>query len=358
MFKNFTPHFIRISGSFPDRGKTITFSAAQLQQVKAIGGISGYSLVIEDKAMVQNGDLPVMVYMKGVDTNYQHNTGLPQSIIRGKFDLGNADQPLIVLGSGIENALRAESDRNILPMSVYLFKKGLTSNADPVASISNASVAASGTFAIQQEFDNKYVITNLAFMKRMLGLGADEYGSIEIQLQNPETTETVKKQLAAVFPAPYRVETRYEQNRSLYGVMRMEKWVIYGVLTLILIVAVFNMVGALTMLVLEKQKDIQVLKAMGATNGYIQKIFLGEGALLAASSGGFTGMVLAIIICALQVKYKLVPLQGDSFLIDYYPVKMVATDFILVLVTIMIVALLASWFPSRKAALQKIELKS
>ncbi len=341
----------------PASGKTISFSAAQLQQMKNIPGISGYALGIEDKAMVQNGELPVMVYMKGVDSNYQHITGLPQAIVRGSFDLGTADSPAIVLGSGIENALGLLTDRTINPLSVYLFKKGLVSNADPVASISNAAVAPSGTFAIQAEFDNKYVITNLGFMRRMLDLGPDEYGSLEIQLQNPETTAAVQKQLIQLFGSGYLVQTRYEQNKSLYGVMRMEKWVIYGVLTLILIVAAFNMVGALTMLVLEKQKDIQVLKAMGATNGYIQKIFLGEGALL-AFLGGFTGIVLAIIICLLQVRYKLVPIQGESFLIDYYPVKLVPTDFALVMATIIIVALLASWFPSRKAAMQKIELKS
>ncbi len=139
--------------------------------------------------------------------------------------------------------------------------------------------------------------------------------------------------------------------------MRTEKWVIYGVLTLILIVAAFNIVGALTMLVLEKQKDINVLKALGASNNYIQRIFLSEGFLLAII-GGVLGLLLAIIICWLQVKYKLVPLQGGSFLIDYYPVKLVPTDFLLVIITIMLVAFIASWFPSRKAAQQAIELKS
>jgi lipoprotein-releasing system permease protein len=139
--------------------------------------------------------------------------------------------------------------------------------------------------------------------------------------------------------------------------MRMEKWVIYAVLTLILVVAAFNMVGALTMLVLEKQKDIQVLKALGASNGFIQKVFLSEGILLALL-GGAGGIGSALIICWLQVNLKLVPLQGDSFLIDYYPVKLVATDFLLVMSTILIVALLASWFPSRKAAAHPVDLRS
>jgi lipoprotein-releasing system permease protein len=126
---------------------------------------------------------------------------------------------------------------------------------------------------------------------------------------------------------------------------------------MILIVAAFNIVGALTMLVLEKQKDIDVLKALGANNNYIQRIFLSEGFLLAVI-GGITGILLAVFVGWLQVKYKLVPLQGGSFLIDYYPVKLVATDFLLVFFTILLVAFIASWFPSRKAALQQIDLKS
>ena len=124
-----------------------------------------------------------------------------------------------------------------------------------------------------------------------------------------------------------------------------------------LVVAAFTMIGALTMLVLEKQKDIQVLKAMGATNRVIQNIFLSEGFLL-AGLGAAGGISLAAIICWAQIKYKLVAIQGGTFLIDYYPVKMVASDFILVIFTVMTIAILASWFPSRTAAAQRIELKS
>ena len=139
--------------------------------------------------------------------------------------------------------------------------------------------------------------------------------------------------------------------------MTLEKWAIYGILTLMLIVAAFTMIGALTMLVLEKQKDIQVLKAMGATNKRIQGIFFQEGLLL-AGIGAFTGFLLAILICWAQVKYKLVPIEGGTFLIDYYPVTLKASDFILVLITVFLVAGIAAWYPSRKAAAQPIELKS
>ena len=139
--------------------------------------------------------------------------------------------------------------------------------------------------------------------------------------------------------------------------MTVERWVIYAILTLILAVAAFNMIGALTMLVLEKQKDIQVLKAIGANNNVIQKIFLSEGLMLAIM-GACVGILLAVLLCWLQLQFHLIPLQGGTFVVSYYPVKMQWQDFVLVMLTVVIVAFTAAWFPARKAALQPIELKS
>jgi len=342
----------------PQTGKTITLSNDQLKQLSSLGGIRAYSLVVEDKALLQNGEPLSIVSLKGVDSNYVHLTGIEQKVVKGKFDIGTADHPSVVLGVGIENALGVEADRDILPLSAYLFKKtNELSAADPQSSLSTENIFTAGAFLIQQDFDNKYGFTNIDFMKRMLGLQPDEFSAAEIALKDENQTDKVKQELQKLLGEHYKVETRYEQNKSLYSVMRTEKWVIYGVLTMILVVAAFNIVGALTMLVLEKQKDIDVLKALGANNNYIQRIFLSEGFLLAVI-GGITGILLAVFVGWLQVKYKLVPLQGGSFLIDYYPVKLVATDFLLVFATILIVAFIASWFPSRKAALQQIDLKS
>ena len=341
----------------PRNGKFIAISPDQLKQLNGINAISGYTLTVEDKALLQYVALQPAV-LKGVDSNYIHIAGVSRKMVKGKFDLGTTDHPAVVLGAGIENALGIESGRSILPLSAYLFKKGDRPNtADPMESVGTATIVATGTFVIQQDFDNKYAITNIGFMQQMLGLQPDEYSAIEIGLKDATQATAIQSRLQSLFGDRYLVQTRYQQNQSLYSVMRVEKWVIYWVLTLILIVAAFNMVGALTMLVLEKQKDIQVLKALGADNNYVQRIFLSEGMLLALL-GGIAGILLAVFICWLQVRYKLVPLQGDSFLIDYYPVKLVATDFALVLSTIFVVALLASWFPSRKAAGQPIELKS
>jgi lipoprotein-releasing system permease protein len=239
-----------------------------------------------------------------------------------------------------------------------MFQKNSNINsADPIQSLSTANVSPSGSFQIQQDFDTKYMLTNLEFVQRMLNWRPNEYSGAEIALNKTEETDKLQKILQSYFGRDYQVVNRYQQNKSLYSVMIMEKWVIYAILCLILAVAAFNMIGALTMLVLEKQKDIQVLKAMGGSNLLIQKIFLSEGLLL-AMLGAVLGIIVAVILCWLQVQFHLVPLQGDTFVVSYYPIKMKWQDFVLVVVTVTIVSVIAAWFPARRAALQEVELRS
>src|SRR5262249_55064329 len=144
-------------------------------------------------------------------------------------------------------------------------------------------------------FDNKYAITNLDFVKKMLGLGPDQYGGIEVALTDPTAADDIKPEMKKIFGDQYKIQTRYEQNQSLYSVMRAEKWVIYAVLVLLMIVFSFTIVSSLTMLVIEKEKDISVLHALGGNRNFIQKIFLSEGILLAII-GGISGMLLALLV--------------------------------------------------------------
>jgi len=341
----------------PSSGKTLILNAGQLQQLRAVNGVRALSLVVEEQAVIENGDNVAAPYLKGVDSNFTKVSGVAGKVDQGKFETGTADQPLAVLGSGIEYNLGVEADQS-LPLDVYCFRKGGPSyTVDPLASYNHAEVTTAGSFRIQQDFDEHYIITNLEFVQRMLGFQPDEYSGVELAVTDPDRVTEVQQALLRLLGKDFKVQTRYQQNQNLYSVMGTEKWVIYIILTLILVVAAFNMVGALTMLVWDKQKDIHVLKALGASNGLVQKIFLSEGILLAVM-GGVAGILLAALICELQLKFKLIPLQGGSFLIDYYPVKMVPTDFLLVFTTILIVALLASWLPARKAAAQPIELRT
>ena len=342
----------------PASGKNITVSTNQLQQLKEIKGVKNFTLVLEEKALVQNGDYQSVMYLKGVDENYRYVTGVADHVVKGEYDLGTEESPKLILGSGVEGALGIQADRNIFVLKIYLPRKNNTEQIDPLNDISNDSIRSSSAFQIQQDFDNKYGLTNIAFVKKALKIGPDQYSGVEIALADPSTADELQEKVKKIFPTGnYLVQTIYQQNQSLYAVMNMERWIIYAVLCLILDVAAFNMIGALTMLVLEKRKDINVLHALGSTRQFIQKIFLSEGLLLALL-GTVAGMLLALIIAVLQINFHLIPLEGGSFLIDYFPVKLRLTDFLLVSATVFVIALLASWLPSRKAATQEFSLRS
>lgn len=341
----------------PAAGKVMIVTPEQLKQLRGLEGIRNFSLVIEEKALVKNGDYQSVVYLKGVDEQYRYVSGVADNLVNGDYDIGTADTPKLILGAGVEGALGIVADRNIFTLKIHLPRKTDSEQLDELSGISNDTIRSSAAFRIQQDFDNKYGITHIDFVRRSLLLGPDDYSGVEIRLTDPDATRSLKKQLEPIFGKSYLVQDKYEQNRSLYSIMNVERWVIYGVLCLILVVAAFNMIGALTMLVLEKQKDISVLHALGGNRGFIQRIFLSEGMLLALIGGG-TGMLLALLIAWLQLKYHLIPLAGGSFLIDYFPVKLRLADFGLVGATVFVIALLASWLPAQKAARQEYSLRS
>jgi lipoprotein-releasing system permease protein len=336
--------------------KIVLLSAEQLQQIKTMNGVAAVSVTVEENAHIQNGNFRANAIIKGVDENYAKVTGLATHLTNGVYELGNSNDPSLIPGTGIENALNLMSDRAIAPVTVYLPKRGVAAGANALESISTVNFKPRGAFAIQQDFDNKYVITNLAVVKEMIGLKENEFSSAELKLTPGTDEKKLIASLQQLLGKNYLVENRYRQNRSLFAVMQLEKWAIYGILCLILIVASFNMIGALTMLVMEKKQDVQILKAMGATSGFVQRIFLSEGVLL-AMTGTALGILLALLFCYLQVTLKIIPLEG-SFVIDYYPVKVLATDLLLIVVTVLIIAVVASWLPSVKAARQQLSLKA
>jgi lipoprotein-releasing system permease protein len=339
-------------------GKTIIVTNDQLQKLKGLSGIKNFSLVAEEKGLLQNGSYLSVVILKGVDENYRYVTGVADHLIRKTvYDVGTPDDPKVILGAGVENAIGVQTDRNLLALMIYLPKKSSSDLIDPLQNISEDSVNTSGTFVIQQDFDNKYAITNLGFVKRMLGLQPDQYGAIEISLKDASATDDIKRELQRIFASGYKVQTRYEQNQSLYSIMRAEKWVIYAVLVLIMVIFSFTLVSSLTMLVIEKEKDISVLHALGGSRNFIQRIFLNAGLLLTFIGAG-CGILLALLIAWLQINFQLIPLSGDSFLINYYPVTLKIGDLLLVAGTVIVIALFASWIPSRKAALNEFSLRS
>ena len=341
----------------PSKGKQLQVTQNQFSALKQINGIAFYSSVVEEKAVLKNGDAQSIIVLKGVEDNYTQVSNIANHIVRGKFILGNGETPQMVLGAGVENALAADVETAINGLTVYMPNKANAINLQSADAFNSSNIVATATFLVQQEFDNKYCFTNIDFARYMLNIDASMCSYIELKLSDKANIKSISKSIKEVLGNNILVQTRYEQNKSLYAVMQAEKWIIYGVLSLILLIAAFNIIGSLTMLVLEKQKDIQILKAMGASNNLIRNIFLSEGILL-AFVGGITGSALATFICCIQLKFKIIKLGGVSFLIDYYPVKMMWQDYVLSFTTIAIISFIAAYLPSKKASLQPIQLKS
>jgi lipoprotein-releasing system permease protein len=340
----------------PAQGKVLTLTAAQLKSLQQVAGVEAVSLVVEERALLQAGENQALVTLKGVDTSYTSVSGVAQHLVSGEFAIGTATSPYLVLGAGVEAALSVLADRNLEPITVYLPKKTEGLQVDWAESIRVDTAQTAASFLIQQDFDDQYAITSLDFMREQLGLTAEETSSVELRVNPKANASDIRSQLQAIMSNQVKVEDRYEQNKTLYRVMRTERWIVYGVLSLILIVAAFTMIGALTMLVLEKQKDIQVLQALGANKNMVRRIFLTEGLLLSMLGSGI-GMLLAYGLAWLQLTYHLIPLEGGSFLIDYYPVAIKAEDFFLVTGIVLVIAILASWIPAARAASHQISLR-
>ena len=341
----------------PANGKTFTLTSQQINAIKQQPSVANLSLEAEEKALLKNADAQTVVYLKGVDDNYPNVSGVASKTTRGVYNTGTIDKPYLVAGAGIQNAVAMNVDPAFPSdsLTVILPKRNSENNV-PLQSISEGKLKAAGVFSIQQEFDEKYAITNIDFVKRQMAFAADEYSAVEIKLRPKEDPVVAGKAIQKLLGPNFKILTRYEQNTSLYNTMKLEKWAIYGVLTLILIIAAFNMVSALTMLVLEKRKDISVLQSMGTGRNSILKIFLAEGVLL-AGIGAAAGIGLSVLLCLLQMKFKLIKITGGSFLIDYFPVKLIVTDFLLVTATVAAIAFIAAWFPARKASRQAFELR-
>ncbi len=337
----------------PAQTKTFHISADQLNQLKAIKQIKATSFIAEEKALLM-GNYQAIVTVKGVEDNYNNINNISKYVKRGSFELGDKENPGFIMGAGIENAAGVDIERGLTPTILYMPNQN-AANLSAMDGLNSYVVKPTGTFVIQQDFDNKYAFTNLAFLKYMLNMSDDEYSAIEIKTNGQD--DLVKRDVQKILGSGYKVQTRYEQNQSLYAVMQMEKWVIYAILSLILVVAAFNMIGALTMLVLEKQKDIAVLKAMGADDGRIRSIFLLEGLLLAGIGTGL-GFFIATSICWLQIKYHLIKLGGSTFIIDYYPVKTAISDYLLVFVTVGFIAISAAWISARKSSKAAYSLRT
>jgi lipoprotein-releasing system permease protein len=342
----------------PVSGKSLRLTPAQLKQIAGTKGVAYMTEVIEEKAVLRYGDGDqTIAILKGVDSNYNKVAAVNKSIARGHYDTGDELAYRAVLGLELEMALGVDVERSLVPLTVYLPRRNITSVTTPEEALGSGILYPAGSFAIQQEFNSKYVITNIAFMRGVLGMAPDEMSALEVKAAAGVSDNELKARLKQLLGDGYHLETRYEQNQSLYAIMQTEKWAVYVIMSFIMVIAAFNMIGSLYMLVMEKQKDITILKAMGARSSLITKIFLMEG-LIIAMIGTLIGFAISITFCVLQDQFGLVKLEGQSFLVSSYPVSMHLADFLLVSITIILIGIAASWYPALRAGRQQVALKA
>jgi lipoprotein-releasing system permease protein len=338
------------------QGITFPVDSSKIILLKKVNGIKAVAEVLEANALLRyenNQDIPTI---KGVSDNYNHVSNIDSAILRGKYLLHDNQNNYAILGAGVEQKLGINVTDPAAIITVYVPRKGFAvTSIDPSSEFNEKHLYYAGTFAIQQDFDSKYVLVPLGFAQDLTGY-ANSITALELSILPNASIDDVQQQVTKIMGGNFVVKNRLQQSETLYKIMKTEKWAVYAILTLILVVAAFNILGSLSMLVIEKKKDISILKAMGADGNLIQNIFLLEGTLMSLA-GCSVGFILAIIICILQQHFGLIKLQGDSFVVSAYPVSMKFTDFILVFFTVLVIGFLAAWFPAKRASLQLEEIR-
>ncbi|POY39147.1 hypothetical protein C3K47_01220 [Solitalea longa] len=326
-------------------GKTFDPTTSAFKQLKSAPENLYYVEALEEKALLRFGKNQYIATVKGVSADFLKTHALDSMILRGQATLGTEKDPRAIIGSGVEYylSMNIESDD---PLTIFSPRKNMGTSIDPTNDLNRNEIYVSGVFQIQQDFDLKYVLVPLSYARMQLD-ESQNVSSVEIYLKNTVNLNGYKNKIKTLLGDDYKVRDRFEQNELLYKILNSEKWAVYLILTFVLVIAICNIIGSLTMLVIDKKKDIAILFSMGANERIVRYIFLFEG-LLISMAGTVAGLVLGAGFCYLQQKYGVIKLgQSGTFVMDKYPVEMHWPDFLLVFATVFIISFIASWVASR-----------
>lgn len=331
------------------RGKVFDGQDKRVLQLKKMPDVEVYSESLEDNVMVQYQGRQAMAVVKGVEDNFDQLTPI-DSILFGRGDLLLHDevvdyaipgiQLLSTLGSGI---------RFLDPLEIYAPRRGTKVNmANPSTAFVTGNLFSSGlVFAVNQEkYDASYILTSIDFARRLFQY-TTEISAINLKLKAGADTDAVKKHIQDLLGDDFLVQDRYEQQADTYRIMEIEKLISYLFLTFILMIACFNVIGSLSMLIIDKRDDVVTLRNLGASDRQIVRIFLFEGRMI-SFFGAFAGVVLGLLLCWLQQEYGLIALgSSGSFVVDAYPVSVQASDVLLIFITVLLIGFLSVWYPVR-----------
>lgn len=327
----------------PAEGKMFDPQQQEIQRIKNHPDVIHYAEIIEDVVLLKYGNQVYPAIMKGVPDNYRQYTSIDSLIIDGSFFLEKEGINYTAVGQGVAFYLGL-SPRFPEPLQVYVPKKGNQALINPARAVSQGLVYPSGVFAVLEEIDSKYIIVSQPFAARLFESGT-QISSIELGIKPDANIKKIQKEIEKNLGSAFHVKTKYQQHDMVYKTMQSEKWAAYLILIFILIIASFNILGSLSMLIIDKKEDIMILQSMGATAKIIRMIFLFEGWLISLV-GAVTGTLLGLLLCWIQITFGIISLPSNgSFLISAYPVRVVFNDILIILVVVLFIGFLASWYP-------------
>lgn len=323
----------------PAEGKFMAADTALLERLAGEEAVASADVAVEEKSLVKFGDNLVPVTVKGVGPDYDAHNHISASIAGGRFALTVDSLPAAVLGYGIAASLKARLGTGIPATFYYPNRRGGTS----LSSLRSEAIYPIGIFSAQQEIDAKYVFIDIEVARRLFNTPG-KISQIELKLKNPDDIGTFKEKLAEQIGGAYKVADKYDANRSFYAMMRSEKLAVFLILLFILFIASFNIVGSVSMLIIDKKDDIGVYQALGMTREKIISIFRLEGNLI-TGLGAAAGLLIGTGLCLAQEHFGLLTLGEGSYIVSAYPVKVVAGDVLLSLAAVVLIGSVASYFP-------------
>ena len=325
-------------------GKTFDATTFPKDKILALAQVAVITENIEDVALFKYNDKQTVATLKGVETTFYKATGLDTLIYEGAYLEDTENTHFLNFGYGIANNLSLFIENsNINEVSVIIPKKGQKKTLIPGEEFHRKFATPSGIFSITPDFDNKYVLASLSFVQSLLNK-PNQVSSIELKLNTKSNWNKTKSKIQQILGDQYKVQTRYEINELIYKTNQTEKWITFLILSFILVIASFNIIGSLTMLIIDKKDDVWILKTMGANNKLIQKLFFAEGMLINLL-GALSGMVFGAFLCWLQMEFGLLRLNGG--IVDFYPIELQWIDFTSISAIVLSIGFIASWFPVR-----------
>lgn len=328
------------------QGKVFKTDSVDIARIKELNGVVGVSESLQENALLKYSDRQKIIFFKGVSDNYELLTDIDSLLIDGVFNLGTEDIPHMVLSGVVAYELGVRPGF-ISPVEIYVPKReGSVNTLNPATAYNRSQAFVSGVFAVNmEEYDTQMIIIPIAMARELLNY-TTEVSSLEIKLENQNNVQTIKKEIAQILGSDFKVLDKYEVHSDLYRMLKVEKWITFLILLIIVSIAIFNIVGALTMIIIEKKEDIKTLKNLGASNQLIYRIFFLEGAGLVLI-GECLGVFLGIVICSIQEHYGIIKLASESNMLiyNYYPVVVQFSDVLLVFISIALVGLIAVLYP-------------